>query len=61
MTSISDNSAQRERANRLEQLSPVERQNRTKAVDTLLNAPEDLNDILESELWTLREQLQNRS
>lgn len=61
MTSTSDNPDQKERAKRIEQLSPVERQNRTQAVDTLLSAPEDLNSALESELWTLREQLQSRS
>lgn len=63
MTNIADNPANgnEEWASRISQLSPVERANRTKAVDTLLSEPAGLNDVLETELWALRGLLQDCS
>lgn len=61
MTSTASNPADQEWPDRIRQLSPVERENRTKAVDVLLEKPQELNDILEAELWILRSHLQDRS
>lgn len=61
MTSTTDSPAEKEWANKIKQLSPGERARRTEAVDILLGEPQGLNDILESELWTLRGFLQGPS
>lgn len=60
-TSITNNPDGKAWADRIKPLSPAERERRTAAVDVLLDKPDELNDILESELWTLREYLQGRS
>lgn len=58
ITSIAGNPAGQEWADKIKQLSPDERERRMAAVDLLLGMPQDVNDVLESELWTLRELLQ---
>lgn len=45
----------------VKQLSQGERNHRMTAVDVVLDHPQELNDVLESELWALREVLQGRS
>jgi len=60
MTSTADSPAEQEWANKIKHLSPGERERRTAAVDILLDQPEELNDALESELWTLRDYLQGQ-
>lgn len=60
-TNSADSPAEAKWVNRLKQLSPAERERRTQAVDILLGEPQELNDVLESELWVLREVLQGRS
>lgn len=58
MASTTDSPAEQEWANKIKQLSQGELERRTAAVDILLDEPQELNDILECELWTLRGHLQ---
>lgn len=61
MTSTTNSPADQDWKNRIKLLSPHERERRTAAVDILLDTPQDVNDILESELWTLRGYLTGQS
>lgn len=60
MTSTTESQAEKAWEDKVKQLSPDERTRRTQAVDILLGEPQELNDVLESELWTLREVLLSR-
>lgn len=61
MASIADNPADQERTDKIKQLSQAVRQRRMAAVDILLAMPQEVSDILESELWTLRGYLTGQS
>jgi hypothetical protein len=60
MTSTMDSPDEDAWVCKVKRLSPSEREHRTAAVDILLDKPDELNDILESELWTLRDLLQSQ-
>lgn len=57
MTSTADSPAEQEWTNKIKHLSPAERERRIAAVDILLDMPQEVNDLLEAELWTLRDVL----
>lgn len=52
-----DEVADQDWAQRVASLSPTERTRRTEAVDILLGQPEDISDIIETELYILRDRL----
>lgn len=60
MTTTTDSPAEDAWIGKVKKLTPDERKRRLGAVDILLDQPEDVGDVLEGELWTLREHLSGR-